>query len=77
MKLLLRQALGLILLIIGIAGLLLPVIPGVVFILLALAVLGSRSRVFVTLERFIRRPSVSNTSGGKKSAEPEPQGTEL
>ncbi len=55
MKILLRKILAVLLLFIGVLGIFLPIIPGVVFILLGLSLLGANSRLRIKLKAFLQK----------------------
>jgi uncharacterized protein YqgC (DUF456 family) len=55
MKVVLRKILAFVFLFIGVLGVFLPVVPGVVFILLGLSLLGSDSRLRIYLKSLLQK----------------------
>ena len=55
MKTVFRLSLGIILTLMGLAGLLLPFMPGIIFIIIGLTLLGSKNRLIVKVKRLIRQ----------------------
>ncbi|GEM_PF-6823229 len=50
----LKQALGVILLFIGVAGVFLPLMPGTIFIILGIGLLGSEHKLVVKMKNLLR-----------------------
>ena len=50
-----RMSLGVIFIIVGLAGLLLPFLPGIIFLIMGLTLLGSKNKLIVKIKKLIRQ----------------------
>ena len=66
----LRQAGGVALIVIGIIGCLLPVMPGIPFIMAGVAVLGTDHVLVRSTHRWLRKKGILKSESGGDSSEP-------